>query len=275
MKRFAIIFFVSLFSVLFPELSFGQNEIKHETKRTSSNAGKNNSGTGSNNSSISRVKPGGSGISSESRNSEHTLYNTGVERIADMSNMESIDPYLESGWNNGYAYVDLGLPSGTKWATTNIGSSSKDGYGDYFAWGELSQKQNYAYNCKTTGSSFGPIAGDSSYDPARFLWGNSWRLPTKDECEELRANCNWTWIDFNGTAGYRVEGPNGRSIFLPAAGWYDNTTLMDVRAEGDYWSASPYEAGTDRAYYLMFNNVGRGVGHGTRGCGLTVRPVFR
>ena len=127
---------------------------------------------------------------------------------------------------NGHEYVDLGLPSGLKWATCNVGASSPSDYGNYYAWGETSTKSEYTEsNSKTRGKNMGDIGGNSAYDAARANWGGSWRLPTKAEFEELLNRCTWTWTSQNGHKGYLVKGPNGRSIFIPAAGGRDGSSL--------------------------------------------------
>ena len=172
---------------------------------------------------------------------------------------------------NGHDYVDLGLS--VKWATCNVGASSPSDYGDYFAWGETSTKSEYTEkSSETYGLNLGDIGGSSSFDVARANWGGSWRLPTKAEFEELKERCTWTWTTENGYNGYRVQGPNGKSIFLPAAGWRRGSTLYDVGAGGDYWSSTPYED-SNYAYSLDFDGGGRLVYWDGRYDGRSVRPV--
>lgn len=175
-----------------------------------------------------------------------------------------------AGSINGHDYVDLGLPSGVKWATCNVGASSPSDYGDYFAWGETSTKSGY--NSKTEGKTMSDIGGSSSYDAARANWGGSWRLPTLAELEELKERCTWTWTTENGHNGYRVQGPNGKSIFLPAAGGRYGTTLNFAGEIGYYWSPTPSED----SYYacgLYFNSGSRIVDWNYRYYGYSVRPV--
>lgn len=93
-----------------------------------------------------------------------------------------------------HEYVDLGLPSGTKWATCNVGANIPEEYGDFYAWGEITTKSEYTTeNCVTYGESMDDISGNPNYDVARAKWGGSWRMPTKSEMRELVYNCNWTW----------------------------------------------------------------------------------
>lgn len=141
---------------------------------------------------------------------------------------------------NGHEYVDLGLPSGLKWAACNIGAKTPEDYGEYFAWGETNPKDEYTEeNSLTYGKYFDDISGDFRYDAARANWGNQWRMPTLDEINELIEHCNWQYVNYNGVCGAKVTGPNGKKIFLPAAGIRcDATTIYD---EGDcyYWSSTP------------------------------------
>ena len=176
-----------------------------------------------------------------------------------------------TGTSNGYGYVDLGLS--IKWATCNIGAISPEEYGDYFAWGETTTKDTYETdNCPTFGlnaSQFIDGEGNltSQYDAATANWGGNWRMPTLDELNELKTNCTWTWGIQDGVNGYKVEGPNGNSIFLPAAGNHVGEWFHDAGDCGSYWSSTP--CGTNNAYYLsshIVDYISRHYGH-------TVRPV--
>ena len=178
------------------------------------------------------------------------------------------------GQINGYDYVDLGLPSGLKWATCNVGANSPTNYGNYYAWGEIEPKDNYTQeNCLTWGQEIGDISGNPQYDAARANWGGTWRMPTKIEFEELIDNCTWRWMGKLGYKGYRVTGPNGNSIFLPAAGNRDGTSLNYAGSYGCYWSSPPYESTTQRAYYLDFNSYHHVTHWDNRYYGHSVRPV--
>ncbi len=142
---------------------------------------------------------------------------------------------------NGHEYVDLGLS--VMWAACNVGASSPEDYGDYFAWGETSTKSEYTdENCKTyCGKSIGSIAGNPQCDAAQANWGDTWRMPTVSEIDELVNKCTRTWTTRGGHNGYKITGPNGNSIFLPAAGWRVDTSLYGEGEEANYWSATPYE----------------------------------
>ena len=175
---------------------------------------------------------------------------------------------------DGHEYVDLGLPSGIKWATCNVGASSPFDYGNYYAWGETQSKDKYnGGNSITYGKRMGDISGNPQYDAARANWGGSWRLPTKVECEELKNKCIWTWTSQGGHNGYKVIGPNGNSIFLLAAGCRFGSSLDYAESYGYYWSSTPYESGTQYAYVLYFLSSNHSVGGSSRLSGQAVRPV--
>lgn len=191
----------------------------------------------------------------------------------DPGNDPSDDPGYISDYN-GHAYVDLGLPSGLKWATCNIGASSPSDYGYYYAWGETTTKTEYTTsNSKTYNKSIGDISGNPEYDAARANWGGSWRMPSKTEFEELLSKCTWTWTTQGGHNGYKVTGSNGNSIFLPAAGYRDGSSLYDAGSYGYYWSSSPYESNSQYAYYLSFGSGIHDVYWYSRYRGHAVRPV--
>ena len=181
-------------------------------------------------------------------------------------------PSKSFGMIKGHAWVDLGLS--VKWATMNVGASSPGDYGDYFAWGEVHPKSEYwDDNSKTYDKSMGEISGNSAYDAACYHWGSSWRLPTKKELEELKDKCRWSWTQQDGHEGYKVVGPNGNSIFLPAAGYRNGTSADLVGTDGNYWSGSPDESDTQDAYDLAFDDADRGVYWCYRYRGRSVRPV--
>lgn len=176
------------------------------------------------------------------------------------------------GTHNGYEWVDLGLS--VKWATKNVGASSPSDYGDYYAWGETSTKSSYTKkNSLTYKKKIPDISGNPQYDVARARWGGSWRLPTKAELEELKNKCTWTWTTQGGHKGYKVTGKNGKSIFLPAAGWRDETSSYYVGEYGHYWISTPDGSNTDYAYNLYFYFSNHIVGCYRRYDGRSVRPV--
>lgn len=196
-----------------------------------------------------------------------------------------------SGFENGHEYVDLGLS--VKWATCNVGASKPEEYGDYFAWGETTTKSTYGWStykwCKGSSSTMTKYCKSSSYgtvdnktvldkedDAASVNWGGSWRMPTRAEQDELRytGNCTWTWTTMNGVNGYKVVSKkNGNSIFLPAAGYRDYSSLNYAGSYGYYWSSSLYESYSDNAYHVGFGSSYVGWYGDYRGCGQSVRAV--
>lgn len=175
---------------------------------------------------------------------------------------------------NGHEYVDLGLPSGLKWATHNVGASTPDGYGEYFAWGETSVKTEYTEDNSTTfGVDMSDISGNATYDAARANWGSTWRIPTKTEMEELVNNCTWTWTTQNGVNGMSVVGINGNSIFLPAGtGFFFESSLEEVGG-GFYWTSTPDEESNEHASCLIVDDSGADSDGGMRCLGMFIRPI--
>ena len=189
-----------------------------------------------------------------------------------------------------YEAVDLGLPSGVKWATCNVGASSPEEDGDYFAWGETEAKTDYSWStyrwCNgsettltkyNTMSNYGTVDNktvlDLSDDAARANWGVSWRMPTDAEWTELRTQCVWTWTTLGGKNGYNVRGPNGNTIFLPAAG-YRNGTSLYTAGSCYYWSSSLNTDTPGYALNVRFRSSNVYRSNGNRSYGLSVRPVY-
>lgn len=179
-----------------------------------------------------------------------------------------------AGTLNGHEWVDLGLS--VKWATYNVGATSPEDYGSYYAWGETSTNGSYT-NSKTDGKKMSDISGSKEYDAATANWGKGWRMPTVEEFDEIlnKDNCIWTWTNRNGVNGYEVKSKkNGNSIFLPAADLYMNGSKCGSGFCGCYWSSTPCD--TDSAYDLYFEYLDDGIrctGESSRGCWLSVRPV--
>ena len=210
--------------------------------------------------------------------------------IADVDSISFTAP--ATGTENGHEYVDLGLPSGTKWATCNIGATTPEGYGDYYAWGETEPKTTYNWStykwCKgsattltkyNTRSSYGTVDNKTvlelADDAARANWGGAWRMPTDAEWTELRENCTWTWTTKNGVNGYEVKSNiNGNSIFLPAAGFRYGDDLRVAGDNGNYWSSSLGTDYPDVAWGVFFGSDYVYRGYVDRFYGRSVRPVL-
>ena len=194
-----------------------------------------------------------------------------------------------TGTTQGHAYVDLGLS--VKWATCNVGASKPEDYGDYYAWGETTTKSDYSWKtykwCKGTGDTMTKYCANSndgtvdnrktltsSDDVATVKWGSKWRMPTKEEMKELDEDCTWTWTTQNGVNGMKVTGPNGNSIFLPAAGRRSDTDFLVRGSDGRYWSASLFGSFSNFAFCLDFSvDNGHSYDYWFRYNGFTVRPV--
>ena len=182
--------------------------------------------------------------------------------------------------------IDLGLS--VKWASWNVGATAPEESGDYFVWSETSPRSSYDGSFTTDVlpiselKSRGIIDSDgnltASYDAATANWGEKWRMPTIDEIDELIVNCTYKWTTYNGVSGQLYIGPNGKSIFLPAAGSRWRSDLEDYGKYGDYWSSEPYVLENDsssQASTLHFYDGWRGFSsYRGRLAGLTVRPVY-
>ena len=198
-----------------------------------------------------------------------------------------------------HEYVDLGLDSGTLWATCNIGAENPEDYGDYFAWGETtgckSGKTTFNWSTYTlcngsyntmkkycTSSSHGTVDNKTELDPeddaAYINWGSEWRMPTRAQQDELRntSYTTWTWTTMNGKNGYKVSKKSDSSvyIFLPAAGYRNDSSLISAGSYGYYWSRSLYSSYSTDAYDLYFNSGSIDWDDYNRCSGRSVRPVF-
>ena len=205
--------------------------------------------------------------------------------------------------------VDLGLPSGTKWANMNVGAEKPEDYGLYFAWGEttgytsvgegepqdgiytmtdhLFVWENYKW-CNGSQTTMTKYCANASYgtvdnqltllpedDAARANWGGEWSMPTIADIEELLDNTTSEWTTQNGVNGRRFTAANGNSIFLPAAGWRGGPSLVYQSMHGYYWSASVNPSSSGIARRLDFVSGGTDAYDGSRHFGHSVRPVLR
>ncbi len=215
-----------------------------------------------------------------------------ISQVREVTFVEADEPV-----NDEHEYVDLGLPSGTLWATCNVGASKPEEYGDYFAWGETTPKSKYddwsTYKwCNGDIDTMTKYCTRSDYgyngftdnltelqpedDAATANWGSGWKMPSSDQIKEL---CNssyttWEWMQLNGVYGRKVTSKsNGNSIFLPAAGyrWYDE--LLSAGRHGYYWSSSLRPDGDGYACDLSFNSGYWDWGGDYRYDGQSVRAV--
>lgn len=200
--------------------------------------------------------------------------------------------------------IDLGLPSRTKWGCCNVGASKPVDYGGYYAWGEMEEKEEYTEENYHGGPGIDVAVNDSwkrhdeknnseyrrimaaaeakkqgkpepPYNPDEVVVVN-WQMPTSDQIKELVDNCKFQWTTINGVNGGKFTGPNGRSIFLPAAGRRIGGDLRYGGEFGNYWSSTPHRSNSTRAYYLGLSSSQAYWSEdpfGWRVIGHTVRPV--
>ena len=196
-----------------------------------------------------------------------------------------------------HEYVDLGLPSGTLWATCNIGATNPEDYGDYYAWGETETKSNYewtnykwcdgsetALNKYCTDSSSGTVDNltelDLEDDAAYVKWGGKWRMPTYEQFAELvdRSNTTATFIKQNGVYGRKVTSKlNGNSIFLPAAGYRERTSVYNTPTYGHYWARNLCTSSSIFGFGLYLDHLNNeasfSMDYYNRYEGMSIRPV--
>jgi len=216
-------------------------------------------------------------------------YTNGTDIMTEFTTVEENKPlyYKECPDNNHPHMIDLGLPSGTLWSCCNLGADNPNGEGNYFAWGETNFKTNFSMDSYSLGSwknmvNIGTDIAGTQYDAATTTMGNEWRMPTRQQFEELIHDCE-KLAKLGGTNfyGYTFKGPNGGSIFIPAAGFYYETTNISKYSYGFYWSSNiaplEYETQLFRAIILYFNINSNGVNGsldaGFRQNGLPIRPV--
>ena len=187
--------------------------------------------------------------------------------------LSSCEDKDENNLYNGHEYVDLGLS--VKWATCNVGATKPEAFGDYFAWGETSPKNSYTESNYTYSNN--PSTLPLNKDAASVNMGGKWRMPTKKECQELIEKCSLEQITQNGVYGYKVIGPNGNFIFLPATG-YHSFTGREYEDDCYFWSSSLHETVPTAAYRMFIGmEVKEAIGDWdyaiARRCGLPIRGV--
>ena len=195
-------------------------------------------------------------------------------------------------------YVDLGLPSGLKWAKCNLGAKTETDCGDYFQWGDIEDKSKT--NCNWESYKYGDFSNLSKYntglddiggtidnkttfdtedDAATQIMGGKWRMPTQTEFQELLKNTNQKWVeDFNGSgvSGRKFTSKTDESkyIFIPAAGSCNGGSVNYVGGIGYIWSSSLSTSYPDNAWYLYFHSDNCFMDDDSRCVGLSIRPVM-
>ena len=213
---------------------------------------------------------------------------SGAVNIADVTSL--IDYLLSGSWPDDHEWVDLGLASGTLWATMNVGATSPEDYGDYFAWGETSPKEVYDWSTYTlcggrdstltkycTDAACGVVDNKTELEPeddaAYVNWGPSWRMPTMDQLLELIDVCSWQRTEVNGVAGALVTGPNGNTVFFPLAGARNGSEFERVGNYVYFWSTTLYSDDSRVARYLYSTGTAKQVWNRLRYYGFSVRAV--
>ena len=219
----------------------------------------------------------------------------GEINIADVNVVINIILGGDAPTPDNHEYVDLGLPSGTLWATCNVGANSPEEFGHHFAWGETEPKDVYDRStykwCNGSYTTITKYCTNSEYgyngfvdnkteldledDAAYVNWGPSWCMPTVEQQQELYQNCSSVWTTKNGVNGRLFTGPNGNTLFLPAAGGRWDGSLYYVGSYGYYWSRTLYTcfSRSDLAYNLDFTSGYVGCDGDDRIIGFTVRAV--
>ena len=190
--------------------------------------------------------------------------------------------------------VDLGLPSGTLWAFTNLGAAVPEDFGDYYAWGEVDYKSDYSWNTykyvkggdatKLTKYCSQANMGNGKYtdtlvvlevqdDVATAKWGADWCMPTQEQFEELKKECTWKWTVRNGKNIVEITGKNGSKLYMPAAGCHFNKTRSLVGTNGYYWSRTLSDKGSNRGSCFTFSQNDMEVSVRARNIGNSIRPV--
>ena len=222
------------------------------------------------------------------------IYKGGICLTINVNDVDSVVFFGDGSTQPGsYEAIDLGLPSGLKWASCNIGATQPEQPGSYFAWGETQPKQIYDWDtykwCNGTDSIMTKYVTNSEFghvdnlnvlqpedDAAHVNWGGAWRMPTKDEFDELIHKCKWTLISMdNGSNVFQVTGPNGNSIMLPIGGYKNGGLLSSLNKYGNYWTSNLRPVYNNNA--ISADMVDKNIDwmYHTRQEGYNIRPVTK
>ena len=195
---------------------------------------------------------------------------------------DSDDDDDEESSSTTYEAVDLGDDVSVLWATMNVGASSVEDYGNYYAWGEITVSSNGTYDSTSKFKLYGAynvtdISGNVSYDAATYNWGNSWRMPTRDEMTELFDECTYETTTYNGVYGCLITGTTGKTIFLPSGGYYDTYGFQSEDVQGLYWTSTPTSSSRGAYGLKTITNTSSSatysIGSHTRSDGYLIRAV--
>ncbi len=176
---------------------------------------------------------------------------------------------------NGHKFINLGLPSGTYWAETNIDASTAEAVGSYFAWGETETKELFS---ETNSTWYGKEhIGNllATEDAATATWGEGVSTPTADQVTELIENCDWEWTTKNGVKGYKVTGKTEQSIFLPVTGYKKNSELYRDEYDGNYWTSTPGNNNTAKMLFFCETENDHSLIGESRYQGFSIRAVAK
>lgn len=211
------------------------------------------------------------------------LAGAGAYAVLFMNGEPEEDP---EGFHKGHEYVDLGLPSGTLWATCNIGAVNPEDRGNYYAWGDVAPLDTMMYHTDSLYHYHNEwikedIAGNPKYDAAAYNWGGNWSMPTLEQCRELYECCGWYFTEINDQNGYEVIGPNGNRIFIPMTGFVADYQPTPVDTLSAHWSSTTFPDYLTSSHYSLgmiggtyWSNQGAEPMPFAKYCGLTVRPVM-
>lgn len=177
--------------------------------------------------------------------------------------------------------IDMGLPSGTKWAAYNVGATKPEEFGGFYAWGEIIENGKYDWDTYLYGEEDSDIYGDlgkdisgTEYDVAHVRWGGEWRMPTHEQFKELIDKCSPKWIKRGEVQGMEFTGLNGAVLFLPAAGYFVDNVLYHQNASGGYWSSTLWEGYDRDAFYYNFGSYMNMTVNEMRYIGHSIRPII-
>lgn len=216
----------------------------------------------------------------------HTMAQGQIHRTQKTENKQSVEISKSDGYINGHGYVDLGLPSGTKWAVCNIGANNSTDIGNYYSWGESDVKSTYKYDeAITMFQDLPDISGSVKYDTAKKLWGESWTMPTVEQWKELFSKTKVKYVKLNSAEGFIFRGRNNKTLFIPYGGYQEGNSPY-LWAAGRYWTSNadyryhgesplyPENAYSSACYFELFNDKPELVIDAEwRGSGRPIRPV--
>ena len=226
----------------------------------------------------------GSETNRNSTDSTSTTFNRVDSTSTTLQYVDDSHSYLKCPDGKHPHLIDLGLPSGTKWACCNMGADSPEDFGAYYSWGETEPKDkygcdNYIYrgSSHVTQINLGENICGTKYDVVHVKWGGAWQMPSFWQMEELLNNCSYEWAEVNGVGGRKFTASNGGSIFLPAAGLRYMKKPPFTGRGGEYWTGTHYPEPehVNLAYVLSFYGNGNELYYCDRCYGLSIRPVAK